>query len=294
MFEFLRPRQVNGSRRDGNRRGLRPHGEIGLTLERVESRLAMTVGFGDPVAPQALTPPATEPAAVVWAPPVTGGQTSGGVASDPATLEPSVEDLIKEFKANVERWDVPRDPAPGESEITSIQGVSCIGEWPPRVPPTEPTDWSWEGDLYVGVQGELTVISGGSLGVGIVIDLDHPYESGIYISPGMTFGVNCGCSVGAGFTPADVEGPSANADVNIGPFSITGSGMIIEDLRPLLTPPGQPNYVIPVPKMQPGGSIGAGPGFGASVGLGVTYTLSPQSVFGENIYSPEWWLDWFN
>lgn len=270
MLSFLRHQHADRSARHKQRRGRRSLREIGLTIERAEPRLAMTGGFGDVMIPPVMTPPAVEPPAAAWAPPATSGQPSDGVPSGPATPVPAVEDLIKEFKANVERWDVPRDPHPGP--------VSCTGEWPPRFPHTLSPP---EGDLYLGAQGELTALFGVSFGIGAVIDLDHPYESGIYFSPGMTCGINCGASVGVGYTPADVEGPSVNVDVSVGPISVTGSGMI-----------GNLDY--PYTTTQGGGQIGVGVGFGASAGLGETYTLSPQGVFGDNIYSPDWWLGWFN
>lgn len=106
-------------------------------LERFEPRQVMAgTTIGDSLL---LTDGIVPPAAVVWTPPGTGEQTSGGGSSRPAMPSPVVDDLIKDFKANVERWDVPRDPGSSGGEPTWIDGVSCTGEWPPRLPP----DLTW-------------------------------------------------------------------------------------------------------------------------------------------------------
>ncbi len=119
MFEFLRQPHADRSARNQQRRGRRSRGEIGLSIERAEPRLAMTGGFGDAMVPPVTVPPAAQPPAVAWAPPSTGGQTSGGVPSDPATPG---EDQIQEIKM-----------------FTWGQGVSCVGAYPPvNLPPVRP------------------------------------------------------------------------------------------------------------------------------------------------------------
>jgi hypothetical protein len=122
-----------------------------------------------------------------------------------------------------------------------------------ELPPTVTRAAAWGLDIFVGGEIDLVGIFGIELGDGIVIDLDTPLDSGIYISVGTSGGLNVGVGVGGGIAIGDIEGNTGTLDVNAGP----GSGVIGL---------GEDGSVVI------GGSYG--PGVGASVSYGPTGTLS--------------------
>lgn len=112
-------------------------------------------------------------------------------------------------------------------------------------------------DIFIGGEVDLVGIFGIELGGGIVIDLDTPLDSGIYLNATASAGINVGYGVVGGVVVGgDLEGKAGGVDFNVGPASVmAGRG---ED----------------------GGIMvgGAGPGIGGSAGLGETGTLSIQMV----------------
>jgi hypothetical protein len=136
-----------------------------------------------------------------------------------------------------------------------IAVVFLEGEVPQDIalPPTVTRAAAWGLDIFVGGEIDLVGIFGIELGGGIVIDLDTPLDSGIYVSLGASGGLNVGVGVGGGIAIGDIEGDTGTLDVNVGPGSgVVGLG-------------ADGSVVI-------GGSYG--PGVGGSVSYGPTGTLS--------------------
>lgn len=106
---------------------------------------------------------------------------------------------------------------------------------------------------------DLVGIFGIELGGGLVIDIDTPLDSGIYVNGGAAAGVNVGVGVvGVGVViGGDLEGAAGGIDVNVGPVS--GVGALGEDGGVMV-------------------GVGVGPGGGGSVNIGETGTLSTQDV----------------
>jgi len=69
-------------------------------------------------------------------------------------------------------------------------------------------------DLFAFVELDSVTATGGEVSFGIVIDIDHPGESGIFISGGDGDGLNIGGALGAGFVFGDIEGSSFTIDIN--------------------------------------------------------------------------------
>ena len=121
------------------------------------------------------------------------------------------------------------------------------------LPPTVTRAAAWGLDIFVGGEIDLVGIFWIELGGGLVLDLDTPLDSGIYICVGVSGGLNVGAGVGGGIARGDIEGNTGTLDVNVGP----GSGVIGL---------GEDGSVVF------GGSVG--PGVGGSVSYGPTGTLS--------------------
>jgi RHS repeat-associated protein len=79
-------------------------------------------------------------------------------------------------------------------------------------------------DVFVGVEGEIVGVVGIESGFGIVIDTDHPGESGFYVQSGPASGASVGVSVCGGFSLRDIEGSGTDIDANLGNWSIVGTG----------------------------------------------------------------------
>jgi hypothetical protein len=113
-------------------------------------------------------------------------------------------------------------------------------------------------DIFIGGEIDLVGIFGIELGGGIIIDLDTPFDSGIYLSTAVAGGLNVGVGVGGGVViNGDLEGRALALDGNI----LGGSGVIGV---------GEDGGVLV------GGSVG--PGIGGSVSGGQTSSLSIQNV----------------
>ena len=56
-------------------------------------------------------------------------------------------------------------------------------------------------------------------GIGIVIDTDNLWESGVFGTAGYAAGANVGVAIAGGFAIRDIEGWSYNVDANVGAFS---------------------------------------------------------------------------
>jgi RHS repeat-associated protein len=113
-------------------------------------------------------------------------------------------------------------------------------------------------DIFVGIEGDLV---GGPIGgesaLGIVIDTDHPLESGIFRTGGPAAGANVGISVCGGVVARDIEGFGSDIDANIGAWS---PSVIFDD------------------QGLSGGSLGFGPGVGFSAASGYTTTTTVQDA----------------
>jgi hypothetical protein len=126
------------------------------------------------------------------------------------------------------------------------------------LPPTVMRFAAFGIDIFVGGEIDLVGIFGIELGGGLVIDLDSPLDSGIFVSGGVGAGINVGAGVGGGLViGGDLEGEAVTLDVNFGAGSGIG-GM------------GSDGSVVV------GGSYG--PGIGGSVTGSSTGTLSIQDV----------------
>jgi RHS repeat-associated protein len=113
-------------------------------------------------------------------------------------------------------------------------------------------------DIFIGFEGDLV---GGPIGgesaLGIVIDTDHPLESGIFRTGGPAAGGNVGVSVCVGAVVRDVEGFGSDIDANIGQWS---PSLIFDD------------------QGVNGASLGYGPGVGVSLAQGYTTTITVQDA----------------
>jgi hypothetical protein len=131
----------------------------------------------------------------------------------------------------------------------------------PVVPtPTAHTKQTPHGDIFVTAEIDLVGGIGIEASISLVIDLDHPLESGINISGGYAAGANVGIGIGAGYTRGDLEGQMPlGVDSNLGllPFS----GTVLTDEKGIA-----------------GGSVGVGLGGGLSVSSQKSATLSPQAI----------------
>lgn len=77
-------------------------------------------------------------------------------------------------------------------------------------------------DVFGVVEGDLVGTVGPEGGVGIVIDLSNPGQSGVFGTVGPAAGGNVGWGIGGGIVKRGVEGWSYNVDTNLGAGSITG------------------------------------------------------------------------
>jgi hypothetical protein len=94
----------------------------------------------------------------------------------------------------------------------------------------------------------------------LVIDIDHPLESGINVSGGYAAGANVGIGLGFGYTRGDLEGQMPlGVDGNLGFLPV--SGAVFTDDKGIA-----------------GGSVSVGPGSGLSASSQTSVTLSPQSI----------------
>jgi hypothetical protein len=101
-----------------------------------------------------------------------------------------------------------------------------IGYSPPapsgiqNTPQTGKTGQTLQGDIFVTLEIDLVAVTGIEASISLVIDLDHPLESGINVSAGPAAGVNVGYGVGFGYTRGDLDGQMpVGGDVNAGPYS---------------------------------------------------------------------------
>jgi len=76
-------------------------------------------------------------------------------------------------------------------------------------------------DWFLQVEADLSGIYGGEVGVGIVLDTDNLWESGVFGTAGPAVGPNVGIAAGGGVAIRDIEGCSFNIDVNAGEVSPT-------------------------------------------------------------------------
>jgi RHS repeat-associated protein len=113
--------------------------------------------------------------------------------------------------------------------------------------------------IFIAVQGDLTGIEGGQGAAGIVFNLGHPSQSGLFGSIGFAGGANVGIGVGGGFTLRDINGTSGNIDVNA--FDVSGTAMF-----------DGTGFN--------GGTIAFGPGLGASTSITQTGTLTFGDIIG--------------
>jgi RHS repeat-associated protein len=113
-------------------------------------------------------------------------------------------------------------------------------------------------DIFVGLEFDLVGISGFEGQVGVVIDTDHPEESGLFIQGGPAFGANVGASLCVGYSTGDIEGWGSDLDLNL----VKGSPVFLFDDK------GEWNGV----------AIGGGPGVGVSVGETKTGTLTVSEM----------------
>ena len=122
-------------------------------------------------------------------------------------------------------------------------------------------------DIFVGVGAVATPVvggGGGEIGAGVVIDLDSPLESGIYVSGALGTGINYGGGPCIGFVAGDLEGPSVNVGLGVG----VASGTYIQGFDG-----------------SKGASLGT-PGAGGSITVGTTITWPIGPAINEPIRSP--------
>ena len=126
----------------------------------------------------------------------------------------------RDYDSEVGRWAA-KDP------ILFGGGVSNLYEYCGN-DPVNKIDPSGLQDIYVFGEIDVVGITGGEGGLGIVIDLDNPGESGVFFSGGIAGGANVGAAVGVGYAPNDIEGTSTTFDINAfggsGTFSFDNNG----------------------------------------------------------------------
>jgi hypothetical protein len=80
-------------------------------------------------------------------------------------------------------------------------------------------------DIYLFGEIDIVGITGGEGGLGIVLDIDNPGESGVFFTGGVAGGASTGIAAGIGYAPNDIEGAGTTFDIN----AFGGSGTISFD-----------------------------------------------------------------
>jgi RHS repeat-associated protein len=155
----------------------------------------------------------------------------------------------RDYDPGMGRW-TNKDPigfAGGDTNIYAYVGND----------PVNLVDLSGLRDFFGGVEVDLVKFVGVEVGVGVVIDSDHPLQSGIYFSGGPSVGLNMGASVQFGVAARDIEGVGVSVDVN----ADVVSPVVSRDDNDI-------NSI----------AVGVGPGVGASFALSGTGTISVEKV----------------
>jgi hypothetical protein len=114
-------------------------------------------------------------------------------------------------------------------------------------------------DVFVGVEGDLIGIVGVEGSAGFVLDTDHPWESGFFISGGVGAGANVGFSwLSGGWAFRDIEGWGSDIDLNKGAISPV---ILMDD------------------EGWNGVGFGVGPGLGLSLGVTYTKTFTVRDLY---------------
>jgi hypothetical protein len=115
-------------------------------------------------------------------------------------------------------------------------------------------------DIAIAAEGEATGAIGGAGEIGVVVDTDNLWDSGITVSGGASFGPNVGVGVGIQGTTGELEGIGHEMDTNLLPGIPTSVQIGASGIHP---------------------SIGAsfGPGTGISGSRSYTKTLSAGNVY---------------
>ena len=155
----------------------------------------------------------------------------------------------RDYDASTGRW-TNKDPIGFAGQQGNVY-LYVGGDPVNGIDPTGKVDWFAAIDVdavkFIGLEG----------GLGIVVDTDHPSESGVFDTAGPAVGLNMGVSVQVGVAARDVEGWSVNCDVNAGLISPV---IALDD------------------KDINGMAVGFGAGTGASVSVTYTGTLTIKKV----------------
>ncbi len=155
----------------------------------------------------------------------------------------------REYDADTGRW-VSKDPLRfrgGDSNLYAYVGNEPVG----RVDP------SGLADVFIGLEIDVALLFGTQVGFGLVLDTDHPSESGLFGFGGPAVGLNLGIGAGVGFACREIEGAGYQGDMN---------GAVVSPVA-MWDDRGWNGF-----------GISLGPGLGASAGDTSTGTLSVGDV----------------
>ncbi len=82
-------------------------------------------------------------------------------------------------------------------------------------------------DIFVFFEFDFVPFLGAEGALGLVIDTDHPFESGIFRTASLAGGLNIGIGWGGGLCTKDIEGFSENFDINFPPFIFSGASVTL-------------------------------------------------------------------
>ena len=120
-----------------------------------------------------------------------------------------------------------------------------------------PSPLPLSGDIFTVADIDLVGLTGMEISIGQVLDLDHPLESGYYISFSNSTSASVGAAMGIGYVRREIEGKGASLDFNLKSISVTS----LHDEQGFN-----------------GASVTFGPGGGAAASYGQTWAISPRSV----------------